>query len=88
MAAIAQMNKLRITIDYDCRNNPVRMQFTNGSVQQVTRSTSSCLLPKGRKNYYPSGAPYAEPVAVVNASFQPYKYNGKELDLMEAASFL
>lgn len=60
----------------------------SGTVQQVTRSTSGRLLPKGRKNYYPSGAPYAEPVAVVNASFQPYKYNGKELDLMEAASFL
>ena len=27
-------------------------------------------------NYYPFGAPYA------NSNFQPYKYNGKELDLM------
>ena len=41
----------------------------SGTVQQVT-------------NYYPSGAPYADPAAVVNVSFQPYKYNGKELDLM------
>ena len=40
-----------------------------GTVQQVT-------------NYYPFGAPYADPNAVVNASYQPYKYNGKELDLM------
>ena len=33
-------------------------------------------------NYYPFGAPYADPDMVVNASLQPYKYNGKELDLM------
>ena len=41
----------------------------SGNVQQVT-------------NYYPFGAPYADPVAVMNASYQPYKYNGKELDTM------
>ena len=28
------------------------------------------------------GAPYADATAVKNADFQPYKYNGKELDLM------
>ena len=33
-------------------------------------------------NYYPFGAPYADATAVKNADFQPYKYNGKELDLM------
>ena len=33
-------------------------------------------------NYYPFGAPYADPAAVLNASSQPYKYNGKELDRM------
>ena len=37
-----------------------------GNVQQVT-------------NYYPFGATYAESTA---ADFQPYKYNGKELDKM------
>ena len=41
----------------------------NGVVQQVT-------------NYYPFGAPYADNTAVENASFQQYKYNGKELDRM------
>ena len=40
-----------------------------GSVQQVT-------------NYYPFGAPYADPSAVTGAYLQPYKYNGKELDRM------
>ena len=40
-----------------------------GTVKQVT-------------NYYPFGAPYADPAAVLNASLQPYKYNGKELDRM------
>ena len=39
------------------------------SVQQVT-------------NYYPFGAPYADTSAATNADFQPYKYNGKELDKM------
>ena len=38
----------------------------SGNVQQVT-------------NYYPFGATYAESTA---ADFQPYKYNGKELDKM------
>ena len=40
-----------------------------GTVQQVT-------------NYYPFGAPYADPNAVMGATVQPYKYNGKELDRM------
>ena len=33
-------------------------------------------------SYYPFGAPYADPAAVSGAEHQPYKYNGKELDLM------
>ena len=33
-------------------------------------------------NYYPFGAPYADATAVKGANLQPYKYNGKELDLM------
>ena len=33
-------------------------------------------------NYYPFGAPFADPEAVVDADLQPYKYNGKELDRM------
>lgn len=41
----------------------------SGSVQQVT-------------NYYPFGAPYADASASTNTDFQPYKYNGKELDKM------
>ena len=40
-----------------------------GVVQQVT-------------NYYPFGTPYTYKGAVLNADVQPYKYNGKELDLM------
>ena len=40
-----------------------------GVVQQVT-------------NYYPFGAPYADATAIKGAAVQPYKYNGKELDLM------
>ena len=33
-------------------------------------------------NYYPFGAPYADPVAVMGSTIQQYKYNGKELDVM------
>ena len=40
-----------------------------GVVQQVT-------------NYYSFGAPYADTTAIKGAAVQPYKYNGKELDLM------
>ena len=41
----------------------------SGIVQQLT-------------NYYPFGAPYADPAAAVRANLQPYKYNGKELVLV------
>ena len=41
----------------------------SGNVQQLT-------------NYYPFGAPYTDPKAVVSASLQPFKYNGKELVTM------
>ncbi len=33
-------------------------------------------------DYYPFGAPYADATAIKGAAVQPYKYNGKELDLM------
>lgn len=41
----------------------------SGAVTQVT-------------NYYPFGAPYADASASKGVDVQPYKYNGKELDLM------
>ena len=41
----------------------------SGAVTQVT-------------NYYPFGAPYADASASKGTDVQPYKYNGKELDLM------
>jgi RHS repeat-associated protein len=41
----------------------------SGTVKQVT-------------NYYPFGAPYADTAGSTNPDFQPYKYNGKELDKM------
>ena len=40
-----------------------------GAVRQVT-------------SYYPFGAPYADAAAISGTDIQPYKYNGKELDLM------
>ena len=53
-----------------------------GTVQQVTRSTSGHLLPKGRKNYYPFGTSYCDSPNAQSPDLQPYKYNGKELDRM------
>ena len=41
----------------------------SGNVQQLT-------------NYYPFGAPYTDPEAVMGSSIQQYKYNGKELVMM------
>ena len=44
-----------------------------------TSSRSTSII---RIIYYPFGAPYADATAVKGAAIQPYKYNGKELDLM------
>ena len=55
--------------DQDHLGNNREVVDAKGVVQQVT-------------NYYPFGAPYADATAVKGANLQPYKYNGKELDLM------
>ncbi len=41
----------------------------SGTVQQVM-------------NYYPFGMPYSDQAGTLNSDFQPYQYNGKELDKM------
>lgn len=33
-------------------------------------------------NYYPYGMPYSDPKATIKADLQPFKYNGKEFDMM------
>ena len=33
-------------------------------------------------DYYPYGTPYGDPTITAHASFQPFKYNGKEFDMM------
>ena len=50
-----------------------------GNIREVVDSSGTV---KQVTNYYPSGTPYADPAAVMNANMQPYKYNGKELDRM------
>lgn len=50
-----------------------------GNIREVVDSAGTV---KQVTNYYPSGTPYADPAAVMNAGMQPYKYNGKELDRM------
>ena len=56
------------TNSYHLGNND-EVVDAKGVVQQVT-------------NYYPFGAPYTDASASKGADVQPYKYNGKELDLM------
>ena len=50
-----------------------------GNIREVVDASGNL---QQKTNYYPFGAPYADPDMVVNASLQPYKYNGKELDTM------
>ena len=46
-----------------------------GNIQQVT-------------NYYPFGMPYYDSRSAINPEFQPFKYNGKELDMMHGLNTL
>ena len=50
-----------------------------GSIREVVDASGAV---KQVNNYYPFGAPYADTSATINSDFQPYKYNGKELDKM------
>ena len=56
------------TNNYHLGNNR-EVVDASGAVTQVT-------------NYYPFGAPYADATASKGSDVQPYKYNGKEFDLM------
>jgi RHS repeat-associated protein len=53
----------------DHLGNNRELETASGLMHQVT-------------NYYPFGAPYADPDAVMSANRQQYKYNGKELDIL------
>ena len=55
------------------------VRSTLGNVREVVNAGSGVVQVT---NYYPFGAPYADPAAAVDASLQPYKYNGKELETM------
>ena len=50
-----------------------------GSIREVVDASGKV---KQVTNYYPFGAPYADTSSSTNPDFQPYKYNGKELDRM------
>ncbi|WP_081373160.1 RHS repeat domain-containing protein [Xylanibacter ruminicola] len=50
-----------------------------GSIREVVDASGAV---KQVNNYYPFGAPYADTSSSTNSNFQPYKYNGKELDKM------
>ena len=50
-----------------------------GNIREVLDANGAvCQYP----NYYAFGAPFCMPGTYMGASLQPYKYNGKELDLM------
>ncbi|MDE6646547.1 MAG: RHS repeat-associated core domain-containing protein [Prevotella sp.] len=74
-------------VDATVINNPKTYGFTpyyynkdhlGNNREVVDRSSNVQQL----TNYYPFGAPYADPVAVIGSTIQPYKYNGQELDTM------
>lgn len=50
-----------------------------GNIREVVDASGAV---KQVNNYYPFGAPYADTSATTSPDFQPYKYNGKELDKM------
>ena len=50
-----------------------------GNIREVVDASGAV---KQVNNYYPFGAPYADTSAATSPDFQPYKYNGKELDKM------
>ena len=71
-SAVSNTTKHKFAFNFynqDHLGNDREVVDAKGVVQQVT-------------NYYPFGAPYADATAVKGANLQPYKYNGKELDLM------
>ena len=52
-----------------------------GNVRQVTKAAGSTGTVMQTMNYYPFGAQFCDGSAA-SSDFQPYKYNGKELDKM------
>ena len=50
-----------------------------GNIREVVSERGTVIQ---TTNYYPFGTPYCDAVSSKNPSMQPYKYNGKELDLM------
>lgn len=74
-------------VDATVLSNPKTYGFTPnyynkdhlGNNREVVNSSSNV---RQLTNYYPFGAPYADPAAVIGSTIQPYKYNGKELDTM------
>ena len=52
-----------------------------GNVRQVTKASNSTGIVVQTMNYYPFGAQFCDGSAATS-DVQPYKYNGKELDVM------
>ena len=50
-----------------------------GNIREVIDSDGNV---RQRTDYYPYGTPFSAPSDGLNATLQPYKYNGKELDMM------
>jgi RHS repeat-associated protein len=50
-----------------------------GNIREVVDATGTV---RQVTNYYPFGTPYCDDAGATSPDFQPYKYNGKELDRM------
>ena len=53
------------------------------NIRQVTEVDENCIAKVVQiNNYYPFGTPFYDEANTINAGVQPFKYNGKELDMM------
>ena len=68
-----------------CQNTDSNLAFNYfnqdhlGNIREVVDSNGKVVQ---TNNYYPFGTPFYDEANTTNASLQPFKYNGKELDMM------
>ena len=56
-----------------------------GNIREVVDITGTVMQ---ETNYYPFGMPYYDSRSAINPEFQPFKYNGKEFDMMHGLNTL
>lgn len=77
------MKQWRAANEYNANKDEFSFRYYNkdhiGNIREVVDENGEVLQVM---NYYPYGTPFCDPSSSFNSEFQPYKYNGKELDLM------